>query len=38
MNKKSEIYSAEEIINFKINKRKKDLIIEEKNYLIYKIK
>ena len=38
MNNKGGIYNAEEILKFKLNKRKNDFIINKKKCLIYKIK
>ena len=38
MNEKSANYSIKKILNFKINNRRKNFLIEIKNYLIYKIK
>lgn len=38
MNKKGVDYLAEEILNFKINIKRKDLVTKKKDYLIYKIK
>ena len=37
-NKKRTNYSTKKILDFKINKKRKNLIIKFKDYLIYKIK